>query len=117
MKLRICVAIALASACSSSEDINVQPSFIAVPPRTTTYDGKSNDLLTGGLGKTELGNAAHVFSFADPANPTAAELRSRAIYVKYRALIDPTASGGYGTFYGPNIDVNGGNTLGEGRIA
>ncbi len=40
-----------------------------------------------------------------------------AIYHNYRALVDPTASGGYGTLYGPNLDVNGGNTLGEGKIA
>ena len=35
----------------------------------------------------------------------------------YRALIDPTADGGFGRLFGPNIDANGGDTLGEGKIA
>ena len=117
MRIRVCLAIAFAASCGTSEDINTQPSFVAGALHTVTYDGTTNDLLTGGLGKTELGNASHTFNFADPNNPTAAELRSKAIYSNYRALIDPTAAGGYGTFWGPNVDVNGGDTLGEGMIA
>ncbi len=116
MKVRFCLAIAIAAACSNSEDINTQPSFVAGALHTTTYDGTTNDLLTGGLGKTGLGSGTPP-GFVDPNNPTAAELRTKAIYVNYRALIDFTANGGYGTFYGPNVDVNGGNTLGEGKIA
>jgi hydroxybutyrate-dimer hydrolase len=118
MKVRFClaIAIAIAAACSNSEDINTQPSFVAGALHTTTYDGTTNDLLTGGLGKTGLGSGTPP-GFVDPNNPTAAELRTKAIYVNYRALIDFTANGGYGTFYGPNVDVNGGNTLGEGKIA
>ena len=34
-------------------------------------------------------------------------MRRSAIYNNYRALIDPTAGGGYGTLYGPNVDING----------
>ncbi|HWU90289.1 MAG TPA: 3-hydroxybutyrate oligomer hydrolase family protein, partial [Kofleriaceae bacterium] len=66
--------------------------------------------------KTGLGNNTPP-GFADAANPTAAELRRRAIYTNYRAVLDPSAAGGYGTLYGPNLDVNGGDTLGEGKIA
>jgi hydroxybutyrate-dimer hydrolase len=44
-------------------------------------------------------------------------LRTLAIYNNYRALLDMTANGGYGVLYGPNIDINGGSTLGEGKIA
>ena len=44
-------------------------------------------------------------------------LRRRAIYVNYRGVIDFSAAGGYGTLYGPNIDINGADTLGEGKIA
>ena len=51
------------------------------------------------------------------AAPTAAELRTLAIYNNYRAIVDITANGGYGTLYGPNVDVNGNDTLGEGKIA
>lgn len=80
-----------------------------------SYDGNTNDLLTAGLGKTGLAGAAP--GFADAANPTAAELRRRVIYTNYRGVLDITAAGGYGTLYGPNIDNNGKDTLGEGKIA
>ncbi|WP_240479266.1 D-(-)-3-hydroxybutyrate oligomer hydrolase, partial [Delftia tsuruhatensis] len=58
----------------------------------------TQDLLTGGLGKTGLGVAAAPL-YADPANPTAAELRRNALYSNYRGILDPTAGGGYGTLY------------------
>ena len=77
------------------------------------YDGVSDDLLTAGLGKTGLGGARP--APIDPAKP--ADLRKLAIYVNYRAVLDITPGGGYGRLYGPNIDVNGNDTLGEGRIA
>lgn len=70
----------------------------------THYDGESDDLLTGGLGQAGLAGAAP--GFADPANPTAAELRRLAIYTNYRALIDMTPGGGYGVLYGPAVDLN-----------
>jgi hydroxybutyrate-dimer hydrolase len=82
----------------------------------TIYDGTDgNDLLTGGLGKTGLASATAP-AFANAAAPTAAELRTRAIYVNYRALVDMTAGGGYGVLWGPNVDVNGNDTLGEGKV-
>jgi hydroxybutyrate-dimer hydrolase len=80
------------------------------------YDGISNDLLTAGLGKTGLGSATPP-GFVDPLNPTAEELRRLAIYNNYRALLDPTPGGGYGTLYGPNVTANGTVTTGEGLIA
>ena len=80
------------------------------------YDGKADDLLTAGLGKTGIGNPA-VAAAADPQNPSAKEIRQRTIHANYRALIDASAAGGYGRIYGPNIDLNGGDTLGEGKIA
>ncbi|WP_235035621.1 D-(-)-3-hydroxybutyrate oligomer hydrolase, partial [Roseomonas sp. 18066] len=51
------------------------------------------------------------------AQPTADELRRNAIYVNYRALVDTTSEGGYGTLYGPNVDVQGRPTQGEGKVA
>jgi hydroxybutyrate-dimer hydrolase len=81
------------------------------------YDGLGNDLLTGGLGKSGLVSTAAAPAFVDPLNPTAAELRTRAIYVNYRALVDVSAGGGFGLLYGPNIDTSGNDTLGEGKIA
>ncbi|MFL6806129.1 MAG: 3-hydroxybutyrate oligomer hydrolase family protein, partial [Xanthobacteraceae bacterium] len=82
----------------------------------TRYDGVTNDLLTAGLGKSGLGSAVPP-GFVDPLHPTAEELRRLAIYNNYRALIDPTPGGGYGTLYGPNITANGTVTAGEGLIA
>src|SRR5258708_367683 len=82
----------------------------------THYDGVTNDLLAAGLGKTGLGRPIPP-GFADPLHPTAEELRRSAIYNNYRALIDPTPGGGYGTLYGPNVTADGTATTSEGRIA
>ena len=96
-------------------DYNTLPTGVTNVVGPTTYDGASDDLLTAGLGKTGIGGAAP--GFVDPLNPTSTELRRRAIYTNYRGILDPTVAGGYGTLYGPNIDVNGNDTLGEGKIA
>lgn len=93
---------------------NSKPAFLG-PITATSYDGTSNDLLTGGLGKTGIGGAAP--TYVDPTRPTGAELRKVAIYTNYRALVDATVTGGYSRLYGPNIDINGADTLGEGKIA
>jgi hydroxybutyrate-dimer hydrolase len=77
------------------------------------YDGTSDDLLTAGLGTGGLQGAAPPVS----PIPTAAELRRLAIYNNYRALADMTTNGGYGRLYGPNIDLDGNDTLGAGKIA
>src|ERR1700745_4289934 len=82
----------------------------------THYDGVTNDLLTAGLGKSGLGNATPP-GLADPAHPTAEELRRLAIYSNYRALVDPTPGGGFGTLYGPNVTANGTVMTSEGLIA
>jgi hydroxybutyrate-dimer hydrolase len=105
------------TACRSNNDLNTRPSFVKGAVVTTSYNGSSDDLLTGGLGKTGLGFSASAPGFANPASPTAAELRRLAIYQNYRAMVDTTTTGGYGVLYGPNIDTQGGNTLGEGKIA
>jgi hydroxybutyrate-dimer hydrolase len=130
MRQRHFAAVALAAStavaaalggCGSSGDAVPLPSLNALPAGVTNvvgpnvYDGNTDDLLTAGLGKTGIGGAAP--GFADAANPTSAELRRRAIYTNYRGVIDPTSAGGYGRFYGPNIDVSGNDTLGEGKIA
>jgi hydroxybutyrate-dimer hydrolase len=111
--------LALTAACSGSDN-NELPSFVVRGSVVTTvYDGNNDDLLTGGLGTAGLGGntAPPAPGFVDPANPTAAELRKRAIYTNYRALVDPTFNGGYATVYGPNIDVNGNFTASPGKIA
>jgi hydroxybutyrate-dimer hydrolase len=99
----------------SPGDPNVLPSFIKSAIVTNSYDGTTDDLLTAGLGKSGLAGGAP--AVANAASPTLAELRRLAIYNNYRALVDMTANGGYGTLYGPNVDSNGNVTTGEGRIA
>lgn len=74
----------------------------------------TQDLLTGGLGKAGLMVAAP--AFANPAAPTAAELRRNALHSNYRGLVDFTANGGFGRLYGPNIDANGNDTGGAGLV-
>jgi hydroxybutyrate-dimer hydrolase len=53
----------------------------------------------------------------DAGQPTPAELRRLAIYNNYRALVDTTTNGGFGTLYGPNVDANGVAGTSEGKIA
>ncbi len=76
------------------------------------------DLLTAGLGKSGLVSTAlpTLTAYADPANPTADELRRNAIQSNYRGLVDNTANGGFGVLYGPNIDLGGKDTRGEGLV-
>lgn len=117
------VVLALAgiavAACGSNEhnereDLNLKPSYLG-DISSKTYDGASDDLLTAGLGKTGLAAAAP--AYADPVNPTAAELRRNAIHANYRAVLDISANSGYGTLYGPNVDAKGVAGAGEGKIA
>jgi hydroxybutyrate-dimer hydrolase len=117
------VLVLLSAGCSNDDEtqigsgdyeVNLRPTFVSGTPVTTSYDGTTDDLLTGGLGKTGLASAV---APALSATPTAAELRKLAIYVNYRAIVDTTAGGGYGTLYGPNVDVSGVAGAGEGRIA
>ena len=66
---------------------NEIPDFIQGDISQTSYDGITDDLLTAGLGASGLASAPGP-AFADPLNPTAAELRRLAIYNNYRALVD-----------------------------
>ena len=105
------------SACDDDDDhgadaqLNQRPSFVEGEVAQTRYYGVNDDLLTGGLGANGLASATAP-AFADPANPTAAELRTLAIYNNYRALVDTAPGGGYGEFFGPQVDARG-----EGKIA
>src|SRR6202051_3386673 len=120
--LALAIAALGLAACHGDDDnnngsqTNSLPSFISGSVRTQTYDGSSDDLLTAGLGKTGLASATPP-GIANATAPSAAELRRLAIYSNYRALVDMSANGGYGRFWGPNVDLNGNDTLGEGKIA
>ena len=115
----LAAAVLSVSACgggsvASPEALNNKPANLGTVV-TASYDGITDDLLTAGLGKTGLGGAAP--AVADPLNPTPVELRRLAIFNNYRAILDITAAGGYGTLYGPNVDAKGVVTTGEGKIA
>jgi hydroxybutyrate-dimer hydrolase len=102
--------VLLSAGCASA------PDFSGRKILQTRYDGTTDDLLTAGLGKTGLGIGAPP-PVKEIKNPTAAELRRRAIHANYRALADMSPAGGYGVLYGPNIDLDGRDSLGEGKIA
>ncbi|HEV8692152.1 MAG TPA: 3-hydroxybutyrate oligomer hydrolase family protein, partial [Ideonella sp.] len=112
----LAAAATLACGVAQAAPPNTRPAVLRGPIQETAYDGITDDLLTGGLGKTGLLAAAPP-PFVDPLHPTPAELRRNAIHTNYRALVDSTVPGGFTVFYGPNIDVNGNDTLGEGKIA
>jgi hydroxybutyrate-dimer hydrolase len=114
----------LATTCLATASVLALASLVASPRAMadddrvlhTHYDGVTNDLLTAGLGRSGLGSAVPP-GFVDPLHPTAEELRRTAIYNNYRALIDPTPGGGFGTLYGPNVTAEGVVTTSEGLIA
>ncbi|TAL83104.1 MAG: hydrogenase [Rhodanobacter sp.] len=64
-----------------------------------------DDLLSGGLGLRGLAEAP--LPFLDPASPTAAELRKRAIHTSWRGVADLGPLGGYGDVYGDAPDIPG----------
>jgi len=119
------LVLAVLAACGGGDGpgANALPANVtqqSIATYSATAPGKGDtaatqDLLTGGLGKTGLGSAVAP-AYADPLNPTALELRRNALYANYRAIVDYTVNGGYSVLYGPNIDNSYANTLGEGLI-
>ncbi len=99
---------------SGDYEVNIKPSY-AGTVTSTTYDGTTDDLLTAGVGRSGLLSTAAAPTLS--ATPTAAELRKLAIVTNYRAIVDTTANGGFGSLYGPNVAVDGTVGTGEGKIA
>jgi hydroxybutyrate-dimer hydrolase len=110
MSAVLTIALAFGAAAAAAQ----APDFIRGPIQCAEYNGATDDLLTAGLGKDGLQSATPP-AITDANDP--AQLRRRAIYNNYRALVDPTPNGGYGSLYGPNIDPNGNDSLGQGKIA
>ena len=65
-----------------------------------------DDLLTAGLGEAGLRSPVPP-PFANPEQPTAAELRRRAIWSNWRGIADLAPGGGYGSVYGSLQPVPG----------
>lgn len=77
----------------------------AMPEVRVTLHRAPDDLLTAGLGLDGL--RAPIPAPADPAAPTAAELRRRAIWTNWRGIADLSPAGGYGEVYGTTAAVPG----------
>jgi len=96
------VAIALASASlpafSDAGRLVVHDSITR-----TEYDGSNDDLLSAGLNHDGLKSTAAAPGFGDALNPTPAELRRRAFYNNYRAIVDVAEAGGFGVLWGPKL--------------
>ncbi|WP_251370547.1 D-(-)-3-hydroxybutyrate oligomer hydrolase [Novilysobacter luteus] len=92
-----------ASAPMSSRSTAMATQFDSV--RVTEHRG-SDDLLTAGLGLSGL-RAMTPPAFADPAAPTPAELRRRAVWANWRGIADLAPGGGYGEVYGSLAVVPG----------
>ncbi|MGA2128365.1 MAG: 3-hydroxybutyrate oligomer hydrolase family protein, partial [Xanthobacteraceae bacterium] len=87
-----------------------KPTWLGVV-QTTTYDGKSDDLVTAGFGAAALSAAVPAVPLADRLHPTAAELRRAAIATH----LDPGE--GFGRLFGPDIDEATGTRFDDdGRI-
>ena len=121
--ISLACTLALMSGCGGSDkselgtgdyEVNIKPSY-AGAVNTLTYDGTTDDLLTAGAGKSGLLSTAAAPTLS--ATPTAAELRKLAIVTNYRAIVDTTVGGGFGTLYGPNVGIDGVAGAGEGKIA
>lgn len=97
-----CAALAATVVSAHDDDDNDAP-IIRGSVKITVYDGVTDDLLSAGLGFAGLQTAAGVVAppFADPQNPTPAELRRRAIFNNYRGIVDTVAAGGFGFLWGP----------------
>ncbi|HET6906456.1 MAG TPA: 3-hydroxybutyrate oligomer hydrolase family protein [Rhodanobacteraceae bacterium] len=74
------------------------PLDFLVGPLRRTMHAAGDDLLSAGLGLAGL--AGLPAPFADPARPTAAELRRRAIQSNWKGIADLGPLGGYGSVYG-----------------
>ena len=72
----VAASIGLSGCMGNGSDFNVRPSTVGTVS-SAEYDGVSNDLLTAGLGKSGLQSAVPP-AYANPLQPTAAELRRAA---------------------------------------
>jgi hydroxybutyrate-dimer hydrolase len=98
-----CLALALLCACAPHATIRPMSDEFTREIRVTAH-AAGDDLLTAGLGLDGLRGAAP--TFADPAAPTPAELRRRAIWTNWRGIVDLSPAG-FGTAYGSAPAVEG----------
>ena len=114
----LCLFVGITSTVSAFGGDNPVRNFAPAGLRvmsTKAYDGKADDLLTGGTGTALLADASAVppIAYADPTKPTAAELRRAALRsAKYNA------GDLQGISWGSNIDPATGQVVaGDGKIS
>lgn len=93
-------AVFVLAACASHRTAPEKPAMtdgLITEIRVTSHQG-DDDLLSAGLGLAGLRGSAP--SFVIPEQPTAMELRRRAIYSSWRGIADLGPLGGYGEIYG-----------------
>jgi hydroxybutyrate-dimer hydrolase len=101
----LALAAAFAASCVFAAEA---PPVVPGSVKVTSYDGITDDLLSAGLNLAGLVNPVAP-GFADPENPTPAELRKRAIHSNYRGIVDTCVAGvpfcvpgsGIGLLWGP----------------
>ena len=108
----LCVAMAGLAGCALAPRATEATMFSAT--QTTEHRG-TDDLLTAGLGIDGL-RAMAAPAFDDPAHPTDAERRRRALWNNWRGIADLGPLGGYGTLYGSTQAVPGREFSAEARI-
>lgn len=102
-------AVAVIAGCSDSDvdlpadDSTALPSLATLGPVMESSHAGEADGLLGGFGLSGLRNPPDFY--ADPQNPTAAELRRATIHANYTSLVDLRVEGGFGTLYGPLDDT------------
>ena len=96
---RIALLTVLAACAPTDEPTGPDVQMASDSPYTVIHaypvarcDGESDDLLTGGLGLAGL---------RAPAAPADASLRTMAVHYNFRAIVDVTAAGGFGSLTGP----------------
>ena len=99
-RLTLLLVPALAGCAAHAAAVEpAMPSLDFVPGEVrVTAHRDHDDLLSAGLGLAGLAGAP--VPFVDPARPTAAELRRRAIQLSWKGIADLGPLGGYGQVYG-----------------
>ena len=100
------LACLLGTSCSTNHSREAKVAIAMIEPQRETAHRGDDDLLTAGLGIAGLRAMAPPL-FADPAHPSAAELRRRAIWNNWRGIADLSATGGYGEVFGSVASVPG----------
>ncbi len=107
--MRTTIATLLVTAlagCATVPSSHAPMSEDRLGPVTVSIHRDGDDLLSAGLGLAGLRDAAPP-PYADPAAPTPAELRRRAIWTNWRGIVDLSDAGGFGRVYGAVSAVPG----------